>query len=234
MSKVEFFCERVLEASWLIILALVATYFDVYSSRVFEPDKTIFFRCLVLLMVLVQAVMLVHRQGWATAQVGPNRSFGSTFRRWLRADPLIWPIFAVLATASLATITSIDPWPSFYGSYQRMQGILSLFADIAFFFIVVVHLRTAAQMNRLMRVALLTAFPISLYGVVQHLQLDPLPWGGDVTFRVTSTMGNAIFLAAYLIMVVPLTAARWVGALARSRDQSIPATGPVRRWIRVT
>ena len=34
---------------------------------------------------------------------------------------------------------------------------------------------------------------------------DPLPWAGDVQTRVASTLGNAIFVAAYLIMVVPLT-----------------------------
>ena len=35
---------------------------------------------------------------------------------------------------------------------------------------------------------------------VQRYRLDPLPWGGDTTQRVTANMGNAIFIAAYLIM----------------------------------
>ena len=40
--------------------------------------------------------------------------------------------------------------------------------------------------------------------------LDPLPWAGDVQTRVAANMGNAIFVAAYLIMVTPLTAGRIV------------------------
>src|SRR5690606_17951074 len=58
--------------------------------------------------------------------------------------------------------------------------------------------------------------PVSLYGLLQHYRLDPLPWGGDTTFRVASTMGNPIFVAAYLIMVVPLTIARLAQQIARA------------------
>ena len=35
-----------------------------------------------------------------------------------------------------------------------------------------------------------------------------MPWGSDVTARVASNMGNAIFVGAFIIMVIPLTAAR--------------------------
>ena len=45
---------------------------------------------------------------------------------------------------------------------------------------------------------------------LQHYGLDPLPWGGDVRSRVAGNMGNAIFIAAYLIMAVPLTLYRVV------------------------
>jgi len=49
-----------------------------------------------------------------------------------------------------------------------------------------------------------------LYGILQHYGRDPLPWAASVTARVASNMGNSIFVAAYLIMVVPLTLARVV------------------------
>ncbi|MGD9101738.1 MAG: hypothetical protein PVF45_14750, partial [Anaerolineae bacterium] len=38
--------------------------------------------------------------------------------------------------------------------------------------------------------------------------IDPLPWGGDVTRRVASNMGNAIFISAYEIMIFFLTLGR--------------------------
>ena len=49
--------------------------------------------------------------------------------------------------------------------------------------------------------------------MVQHDKLDPLPWGGDVTSRVAGNMGNAIFIAAYLIMAIPLALGRVIGTL---------------------
>jgi hypothetical protein len=44
--------------------------------------------------------------------------------------------------------------------------------------------------------------------------LDPLPWAGDVSERVAGHMGNAIFIAAYLIMAVPLTVARIIASFS--------------------
>ncbi len=60
---------------------------------------------------------------------------------------------------------------------------------------------------------LLTSLPISIYGIIQHYGLDPLPWGGDVKERVAGNMGNAIFVAAYLIMAVFLTLERLVNSV---------------------
>ncbi len=45
---------------------------------------------------------------------------------------------------------------------------------------------------------------------MQRFGADPIPWGGDVTARIASNMGNSIFVAAYLIMVFPLTLMRVV------------------------
>ena len=44
--------------------------------------------------------------------------------------------------------------------------------------------------------------------------------------RVASTLGNAIFVAAYLIMVVPLTLMRLVGAVARWRNPDVEPDAP--------
>jgi len=46
--------------------------------------------------------------------------------------------------------------------------------------------------------------------VLQRYKIDPVPWGGDTSIRIASNMGNSIFVAAYLIMVFPLTIGRVV------------------------
>jgi hypothetical protein len=78
-----------------------------------------------------------------------------------------------------------------------------------------VNLRKKEQVDRLILVAILTSLPVSLYGVLQRYGIDPIPWGGNVTNRVASHMGNSIFVAAYLIMVFPLTIGKIVEAFTK-------------------
>ncbi|MCX7671784.1 MAG: O-antigen ligase family protein, partial [Anaerolineae bacterium] len=85
---------------------------------------------------------------------------------------------------------------------------------VLIFFLVVTHLRTRAQLNRVFYAVILTSLPIAIYGIIQHYGLDPLPWGGDVKERVAANMGNAIFVAAYLIIAWFLTLERLIASAA--------------------
>ena len=72
------------------------------------------------------------------------------------------------------------------------------------FALVVSHLRTREQIERLVAVVLLTSFPVALNAIVQWWGWDPIrpeARGG----RVFSTLGNPIYLAGYLVMIIPLT-----------------------------
>ncbi|MBI2940939.1 MAG: O-antigen ligase family protein, partial [Chloroflexi bacterium] len=202
MTRLALFAERLLEAGWLAAAIAVPLYFDVYTSRVFEPDKIILLRCIVLVMLVAQALRLAEARA-----TGERLTSGVPRGLYLTT-------LALLAANLLATVTSLSPLTSLWGSYNRLQGLYTLATYVALFFTVAANLRTRAQLDRLIRVALLTSLPIAIYGIVQHFRLDPLPWGGDVTFRVSSTLGNPIFLAAYLIMVVPWTIGRLIAALS--------------------
>ena len=123
------------------------------------------------------------------------------------------PALLLVLIYLFTTITSIVPHLSFWGSYQRLQGTYTTLAYLVIFFLSLQTLRTREQLERLVTVILLTSLPISLYGIMQCYGLDPIAWsmpGEGIALRVISTMGNPIFLAAYLIMVVPLTLSRLV------------------------
>ncbi|RME70066.1 MAG: tetratricopeptide repeat protein, partial [Chloroflexi bacterium] len=98
-------------------------------------------------------------------------------------------------------------------SYQRLQGTYTFLSYVVVFALMAGYLRRREQVDRLVSITILTSIPVSLYGIVQHYGLDPLPWAGNVTARVASNMGNAIFVASYLIMVVPLTFSRLLESL---------------------
>ncbi len=224
------FAEGFIEAGWLAAAILVPLFFNVYSARIFEPDKLTVLRTVVLLALLALAVRL------AESGVRPGVSLAP-----LRARPLMAAAGLFGLVHVLSTLTSLNPEVSFWGSYQRLQGTFVNLCYLAIFFLVATFLRRPEQVNRLVTVMVLTSLPIGLYGLAQYVGglpgspiRDPLPWGSDVTQRVTSTMGNPIFLGAWLIMVVPLTAARLIPALAEFLRQA-GAAGPFpwRGWVRV-
>ncbi|MFP4343781.1 MAG: tetratricopeptide repeat protein [Anaerolineales bacterium] len=198
-SKLSLFCDRFLEAGWLIGITVTPVFFNVYSSRVFEPDKLTTLRSLASIMAVLWLIRLVE-----------EILHGERPLRFSWRTPLVLPALATMVVYLISSIFSLVPYTSFVGSYQRLQGTYTLFGYLVIFFAILTSLRTRAQLSRLVTVLIINSLPVALYGALQHGGRDPLPWAGNVQRRVASNMGNAIFVAAYLIMITPLTAARIV------------------------
>ena len=210
MSKLSRYCEAWIEAGWLAALVLIPLFFNVYSSRVFEPDKITLLRSIALTMIAAWVILQVERLSTPSDK---HENWGNSVRAWLRT-PLVLPALALVAAYLIATIFSVTPRVSFLGSYQRLQGTYTLLSYVTVFAMLLSVVRRQEQIDRLITVVALTSLPISLYGLLQKLGIDPLPWGGDVVTRIAANMGNAIFIAAYLIMVFPLTVARIIETFA--------------------
>lgn len=197
-----------MEATWLAAIILVPLFFDIYSSRIFEPDKITLLRTLALLSLLAWIVKLVDEGGLHWGRIERKKNWFET----LRNIPLALPVIALILVYIVSAIFSVTPRVSFLGSYQRLQGTYSMLSYVMIFLTMAVNLRRREQVHRLITTVILASLPISLYGILQRYSLDPIPWGGDVTARIASNMGNSIFVAAYLIMVFPLTFMRMVEA----------------------
>jgi tetratricopeptide (TPR) repeat protein len=201
-TRLSIFCDKVIEAGWLAAVIVVPLFFNVYSDRVFEPDKLTLLRSIALMMAVAWIIKVV--------EVGSGAlSLSKGWKSVLRT-PLVFPTLLLAMVYILATLVSVTPRVSLWGSYQRLQGTYTTLSYIVIFFLALQGLRTREQIERVVTVAILVSLPISLYGILQHYGRDPLPWAADVTGRVAANMGNSIFVAAYLIMVVPLTLARVV------------------------
>lgn len=149
--------------------------------------------------------------GAGLALVGAGYAMRDSWKDALRTAMVI-PALAYVAVHVISTIGSVFPQASLYGGYVRQQGTFTVLAYIGLFFILAFNLRRREQVERLVTVILLSSIPSALYGVVQKFGIDPLPWVGDVERRVASTMGNAIFIAAYLILILPLSGYRLLSA----------------------
>ena len=210
-TKIGAFCDAVIEAGWLLALLVVPLFFNVHSNRNFEPDKLGLLRSIATIMVVAWLIKLSEQA--LTKGRGPQGSDGATARKPFLRIPLVLPALLLGAVYLVSTAASVAPRISLWGSYQRLQGTYTTLSYIVVFCMMLQGLRRREQVRRLLTTIIVTSLPISLYGLMQHYRLDPLPWAGDVTSRVASNLGNAIFVAAYLIMVVPITVARIIQLL---------------------
>ena len=207
-TKLSRFCLGVMEAAWLAAVSIIPIFFNIYSSRIFEPDKITILRSLALLTLAAWVINLVDEGGikWRVD------TRDTSFIKYLWNYPLIAPVIGLVIVYSVSTIFSVTPSISLLGSWQRLQGTYTTFSYLVIFFSLIVNLRKREQIDRLVTTVILASLPVSLYGLLQRYQIDPIPWGGNVSIRIASNMGNSIFVAAYLIMVFPLTIGRMIEA----------------------
>lgn len=206
-SRLTRWCDAFLEACWLVAILVTPLFFNIHSERVFEPDKIALLRSIALVMVAIWIVRLIDQQAWRN--IGRFR-FSNPDAIWHK--PFVLPVAGLILVYLLSTIFSINPWVSWSGSYQRLQGTYTTLSYIAFFGIMATTIRRPEQVRRVINTVIAASIPVALYGMVQHFGHDPLPWGGNVQDRVAGSMGNAIFIAGYLIMVIPLTLSRIIDA----------------------
>ena len=77
-SKLDRWCDAVLEAGWLAAMVVAPLFFNVFSSRVFEPDKISLVRTMALTMIVVWLVKVANGGfAWLPAfSTGPPKMHG--------------------------------------------------------------------------------------------------------------------------------------------------------------
>ncbi len=152
-----------------------------------------------------------------------------------RARVLRGIILACLSWWAITTVTSIAPLQSLLGSFGRGMGLLTMASAALTFFLVQSECRTPRAVRSIVDVALLGSVPVCLLALGQAGGWDPLPkpWDPAVTsLTVRSTFGQHMFLGSYLVVLIPLTAARLGWVLHERRE---PGHGPAparAQWLR--
>ncbi len=212
------YCDRVIEGGWLAALIVAPLFFNIYSSRVFEPDKASLIRTIALVMAGAWLLKLLDRD-WLRQEAQGQGSESRNLRSWLQV-PLVLPTILLAGTYLISTTLSLAPSLSFWGSYERMQGAYTTLSYLVVFASILALLRRREQLERLMYAAIIASLPVTFYGLLQRNGLDTLPWLGDVSTRVAGSLGNAIFLGAYLIIAFFLTLYQALTALMRLVGES--------------
>ncbi len=190
------FALGILQAVVLAALVVVPLFFNPRTERIFEPDKIAWIICLA-----AGAAWAAWARFCATYQSGfPRLPAGA-------ARPLIATSMAVGTVLVASTALSIAPAISLWGSYRRGQGLFATLALIVLFGATAHVARSAAARDRILNLICISAMPVALYALLQRFGIDTIPWSqyGDLAdVRAFGSLGNAIFLGAYLAMVVPI------------------------------
>ena len=104
-TRLSKFCDKVLEMGWLLAVVVTPLFFNVYSSRVFEPDKLTTLRTLALIMAVVWVVKVIEERAHGRRDVGFS---------W--QTPLVMPTLFTVGVYLVSTVLSVNPWVSFFGS----------------------------------------------------------------------------------------------------------------------
>ena len=209
-TRTGIFCERIIEAGWLLAAILAPLHFDIFTNRTFEPDKISLLRSLAIAVCAAWIIRFIEGdrgtpEAGSTAGTGAHGTIGKGRLPLSLRTPLIAPVLLYFLWYLLSAALSVLPGFSFFGSYTRLQGTYSMFSYGVFFLAILTFLRRKEQLDRLIDTIILTSIPVALYGILQHYGLDPTLWSMNMVDRPGSNMGNPIFLAAYLIMVMPFT-----------------------------
>ena len=102
----------------------------------------------------------------------------------------------------IAAIFGLDFYKSFWSDFERMEGIVSLIYLAVYLFLLLIFLKEKKDWLFYVRLILIASVIVSLYGLAQKFNILPVFEAG--IGRATSTIGNAAFLAGYLLMAIGL------------------------------
>ena len=145
----------------------------------FVFSKAIFF------YFIIEILFIVYLWAW--------REYPQEFAP--KKSPLLLAILAFLGISLTASIFGVNFTNSFFSTYERMDGVFSLLNFVAFFVMLSAVLKEKVEWIKFLRVSLFVSFIISFYiFAVYIVKVSWLPYG-----NVSATIGNPLYLGAYLI-----------------------------------
>lgn len=108
---------------------------------------------------------------------------------------VLYSIFAFLAIIGVADLFGVAPVKSFWSNYERMEGFIALL-HFGMFFLVISSVFEEVHWKRWWNTSLVASFLMIIYCVLQLIGLRTIHQGG---VRVDGTLGNAIYLAVYML-----------------------------------
>mgnify|MGYP001596015075 FL=1 len=156
--------------------------FSQYISP-FHFGKVVVFRSLVELMLPLYLLLI-----WQDRSYMP------------RMSPVSWGILSFALAFTLATITSVESFFSFWGTLERMGGLFTFWHYVVFYFIMTSVLKTPEHWRRFIDCVLVAGVLSAIYGFGQKTDIGFFVGSGGRE-RIFGTIGNAALFAGYEIVI---------------------------------
>ena len=208
--------DRALEGCWLAVAAFLPIFMvpEWLAVGYVQMPKVFLLRSVALLAVVLIVIewALRSRDGHSLSDdVGSARLWLGDIWTHLRQSPIVASAFAVL----LVTVVSADLSPMRVISIEGARpgwdtyALYNVAPYIVMFGLVAARMRTRAQVERLIWAVTGASMLAGLSGIGQHFGIDPFRFYPTLKQQATMTMGNPIFGASWLVMVIPVTLAFW-------------------------
>ena len=118
-----------------------------------------------------------------------------------KISKIFWGFFGFVLAFSLTTITSIQPYESFWGSLERMGGLWTFWHYFAFFIMATSILRNRQDWLRLFKITIAAGVLSAFYGFGQKTDMAFFVGSGNRA-RIFGTIGNAALFGGYQLLVL--------------------------------
>ena len=168
----------------------VTLLFSTATRSVFEVNKLFMLKLTISSLSILYAYdRLIGDKSWFY-NIKKNRFFNISLA-------IVW------LSSFLSTIFSKNILISFYGSYDRWEGILTftLYTLLIFF---IANKKGLFNSNRIIWTLIIASSLSCLYGIVQSFGIDIVKWSMDPSMRVFGSINNPVHYCAILGMSIPL------------------------------
>lgn len=188
--------DLLIEICYLGIIFILPICFAIFfkNNSVFELNKLVFFKILVLSLLLLSVIKFCFY----------NDLFPVSFIKNHAIKKVFLVIGFYVFVLALMTFFSLDINISFWGSYTWQQGFITHVFYILFFILLFLNIKDRSQIDRIIRTIIFSSIIVCAYGAVQFMGWDIMNWN-EKSSRITSTFGQPNILAAFMLMVIPFS-----------------------------
>ena len=147
-----------------------------------------------------------------------------------RPSRILWGCLAFTLAFTIATVTSVNPYVSFWGTLERMGGLWTFWHYVLFFLIAAGVLRSHLQWRKMLRATVLASLLAAVYGVLQRVGWPFVLGTGGRGGRMFGPLGNEALFAGYEIVCVFLALTLLVDRL-QNRAEDHPARDRRRGYL---